>query len=233
MANSLKNHLKNLVKSIFLPGLRSPCLLEYFGQKGGYWIRPFDSQPDKRFLVVSAGVGGDIDFELGLASAYPGLIDIDLLDPSPVALQTWRCLSETVPPSIKFIPAALASYTGEIAMERQDEAGDFYQLKRSISSSNIIAPCVSLAALLDEHQVGKIDLLKIDIEGFEYEVLRSFLSSRIPVDQIVVEFHDWMLGPLWRLKTFLIVRGLLRKGFVLVHRCHNDYTFLRRILLDG
>ena len=36
-----------------------------------------------------------------------------------------------------------------------------------------------------------IDLLKIDIEGFEYEVLEDCLEDRIPIKQICVEFHDF------------------------------------------
>lgn len=233
VADSAKNYLRNLIKSVFLPGLRSPCQLKFFGNKVGYWIRELEFQPDSPLIVVSAGVGFDIDFELELAAEYSDFISIDLLDPSPVAQQTWRSLSDKVPSSIKYIPAALASHTGQISMAQQGSTPDLYQLSQANSFSGIVAPCVSLVTLLEQHQANKIDLLKIDIEGFEYEVLRALLSSRIPVDQIVVEFHDWMLGPFWRLQTFLIVRGLLRQGYVLVHRCHNDYTFLRRNLLDG
>ena len=34
-----------------------------------------------------------------------------------------------------------------------------------------------------------IDLLKMDIEGAEYDVLADLLTQRIPVKQILVEFH--------------------------------------------
>lgn len=35
----------------------------------------------------------------------------------------------------------------------------------------------------------RIDLLKMDIEGAEYSVLRDFLSSGVRVGQLLVEFH--------------------------------------------
>ncbi len=34
-----------------------------------------------------------------------------------------------------------------------------------------------------------IDLLKMDIEGAEYDVLAEILTQRIPVKQLLVEFH--------------------------------------------
>jgi len=34
-----------------------------------------------------------------------------------------------------------------------------------------------------------IDLLKMDIEGAEYDVLADMISQRIPVKQLLVEFH--------------------------------------------
>jgi len=36
---------------------------------------------------------------------------------------------------------------------------------------------------------ASIDLLKMDIEGAEYDVLADMISQRIPVKQLLVEFH--------------------------------------------
>jgi len=36
---------------------------------------------------------------------------------------------------------------------------------------------------------SRIDVLKMDIEGAEYEVLEDVVRDRIPVNQILVEFH--------------------------------------------
>ena len=34
-----------------------------------------------------------------------------------------------------------------------------------------------------------IDLLKVDIEGAEYEVIEDFLASQVDVKQVLIEFH--------------------------------------------
>ena len=36
----------------------------------------------------------------------------------------------------------------------------------------------------------KIDILKMDIEGSEFNVLESIFLSNIEIDQILIEFHD-------------------------------------------
>ncbi len=36
----------------------------------------------------------------------------------------------------------------------------------------------------------QIDVLKMDIEGSEYNVIDSIVNSEIPVNQILIEFHD-------------------------------------------
>ena len=52
-------------------------------------------------------------------------------------------------------------------------------------------PCTSIVQEMEMNGHDSIDLLKIDIEGFEYEVLQSCLEERIPIKQICVEFHDF------------------------------------------
>ena len=37
---------------------------------------------------------------------------------------------------------------------------------------------------------NKIDIIKMDIEGAEYEILDSILDSSIKVDQFLIEFHE-------------------------------------------
>jgi Methyltransferase FkbM domain len=72
-----------------------------------------------------------------------------------------------------------------------------------------------------------IDLLKIDIEGFEYEVLESCLAERIPIKQICVEFHDFF-PDIPKIKTTNMIRALQFHGFDLIHRHRHDHTFLKR-----
>ena len=40
-----------------------------------------------------------------------------------------------------------------------------------------------------------IDVLKMDIEGAEYEVIETIIKSPVTIDQILVEFHDRNFDP--------------------------------------
>lgn len=42
---------------------------------------------------------------------------------------------------------------------------------------------------MEELGHSKIDLLKMDIEGSEYEVIQNILDERLEITQILIEFH--------------------------------------------
>ncbi|MEL6142384.1 MAG: FkbM family methyltransferase, partial [Bacteroidota bacterium] len=70
----------------------------------------------------------------------------------------------------------------------------------------------TLASLMSIYKHQSIDLLKMDIEGAEYEVIPEILTSDIKVSQILVEFHHRMVEG-GRQKTKKIVRLLRQHGY--------------------
>jgi hypothetical protein len=59
---------------------------------------------------------------------------------------------------------------------------------------------------------GRIDLLKMDIEGAEYGVIEDIIKSRIPIAQILVEFHHQYL-PNGKRKTEESLHLLRENGY--------------------
>jgi FkbM family methyltransferase len=169
-------------------------------------------------VVYSGGVGEDITFEQELIRRFG--VKIHIFDPSPVAAST-IALANT--DHLLFKPIGLAASTmanfsigGGTASSAWLKAGGGESL-----------PCTSLAREMELHGHDFIDLLKIDIEGFEYEVLESCLSQHIPIHQICVEFHDFF-PEIPKTKTRKMIRALESHGFDLIHRHRHDHTFLRR-----
>jgi hypothetical protein len=79
---------------------------------------------------------------------------------------------------------------------------------------------------MTENNHGKIDLLKLDIEGFEYEVIDSFLNDKIEVNQICVEFHHFYKD-INKRKTKKTIRKLLNAGYKIIHKEMLNFTFLK------
>jgi FkbM family methyltransferase len=76
-------------------------------------------------------------------------------------------------------------------------------------------PVVTLADLLDSHRVNKVDLLKIDVEGFEPQVLEgagAWLGPRI--ERIIMEVS---IGRLNLEGGLDLIRTLAHKGYVLTN----------------
>jgi FkbM family methyltransferase len=170
-------------------------------------------------VIYSGGVGEDITFEQELVRRFG--VKIHIFDPSPVAANT-IALANT--DHLLFKPIGLAASTTANFTIGGGTASSTW-LKAGGSDS---LPCTSLAREMELHGHDFIDLLKIDIEGFEYEVLESCLSQHIPIRQICVEFHDFF-PEIPKAKTAKMIHALRSHGFDLIHRHRHDHTFLRRV----
>ena len=74
----------------------------------------------------------------------------------------------------------------------------------------------------------QIDLLKIDIEGAEYEVLEGLLESPIKPGQLLVEFHHRFPG-IGVERTAEIIRKLRKAGYKIfaISETGREVSFLR------
>ena len=80
---------------------------------------------------------------------------------------------------------------------------------------------------MKENGHTRIDLLKLDIEGAEFPVVDEILRKRIPVRQLLVEFHDGLL-PGFRLRdSLLALVRLTARGYKLIARVGTTNSFIR------
>jgi FkbM family methyltransferase len=180
-------------------------------------------------FIVSAGAGTDISFELALLERFG--CTVVLLDPSTPGLRCYESLNPT-PPRLHYLPFGLASSAGKRLLYPPDENADTTSWTITGNSKGHAIDCLDLTAVLHRFQRDSIDLLKIDIEGFEYEVLDGMLKSGIYPRQICVEIHQ---GHLFMNRTrrdrWKLIFKLLSSGYGLVHHHHSDHLFVRRSLL--
>lgn len=145
----------------------------------------------ERPVVFSAGVGEFIDFDLALLEHHD--VRLFLIDPTPSS----KRYIETVdlPPNATFHALAIADRDGEIEMF-SDNLEEDLEVTPSISSRNqgfgsksLHVPCRRIKTLMEEHRIGNLDVLKLDIEGAAIAALRDTLAEGIHPTQIAAEFE--------------------------------------------
>lgn len=176
----------------------------------------------KEPLIYSGGVGKDISFELELIKRYNA--KIFLFDPSPTGIETMKKIKNK---NIHFYPIGLARYSKKETFGEPDnkEEGSY-----RFSKNGMLYPCTSLSDFMKKQNHKKIDLLKIDIEGFEYGVIEDIYRNKIYIEQIVLEFHGWMKNA-FKKQEIIAKKKLKKMGYKLAYKRNDDYTYVLNKLL--
>lgn len=174
-------------------------------------------------VVYSAGVGDDISFEKELIRQFG--CHVILLDPSPTGIATMDRAENRIS-KLHFEPIGLTDSDGTFSFEAPDNDQEGSYRIAASSGSNYNLRCSSLPTLMHQHGHDHIDLLKIDIEGAEYDVLEQICTQKLAVKQICVEFHHSLAPGIRRAQTVGTIIKLLLSGYRLIHRKDWDHTFI-------
>lgn len=168
-----------------LQGRQTRCAREWLGSEGARWcICP--RHLGTKSIVYSFGIGDDISFDLALIQKFG--VTVHAFDPTPRAAE-WLAGRE-VPDRFVVHRIGLAAFDGVATFSPpKDERHVSYSTVPRGGDGAVKAPVRRLSTILVELGHRELDLLKVDIEGGEYEVLADILSSEIPIHQILVEFH--------------------------------------------
>lgn len=174
-------------------------------------------------FVISAGAGHDISFELDLVDRTG--CQLILLDPSPTGCNTVANIE--LPKKIAFEPVALSDQTGymKLAKPLNMQEGSW---RVDFDGEGEKMPCTSISEIMERYEQKKLDLLKIDIEGFEYQVLKDIIRRKIPIRQICVEIHQGPEFGKTRWDRWIIIYGLYKLGYRLIYHKGWDHTFIHK-----
>lgn len=193
----------------------------YGGDHG--WVVDY-SKLNSNSVVYSVGVGSNIDFDLALIQELK--LAVYAFDPTPRSIE-WIG-KQSLSKSFKFIPMGLGSNDGEMEFfpPRKESSTHFSPIDRydNLQVETIKAPVKTLKSIAQEFGHQTIDLLKMDIEGAEYDVIDNLEEQEVEINQILIEFHHMYKG-ISLDDTKNAIDKLQKLGFELFHISQRTYEF--------
>ncbi len=176
-------------------------------------------------VIYSVGVGTDISFDLALIKQTGATVHA--FDPTPRSIE-WIG-EQSLPEKFKFYDYGLASFDGNLSffVPRKQASAHYTPVKLEQGQSDsrrFEAPVFSLKTIMKNLGHQRLDLLKLDIEGGEYDVLRDILASQIEVDQLLIEFHHNYRSISFS-KTKEALDSLREYGYRILHISDRTYEF--------
>ena len=213
---------------------RLPRAYQRLGTKyGGWWIdtRIVGDNP----LLIDCGLGEDISFPVAFLKRFGGrVIGIEPNPRSiayvekhcPVGMEVWKnafwhseeTLNFHLPRTQDNLPKGADGVSGSlVATHDYVTGGDAVTVKT-----------VTLKKLLEATGRDRCDVLKIDIEGAEYDVLDRLCDSGEirQVRQLLIEFHHGVTHHDMA-ETQRIAQKIRTSGFKLIHVESRNYIFRR------
>ena len=77
--------------------------------------------------------------------------------------------------------------------------------------------------ILDKHHIKKIDFLNIDIEGGEYDVIKSINLNKYKIQVICIEILEY--NKIQKNNKKKIIRYLKKNNFKKVNKIRENYIF--------
>lgn len=187
---------------------------------GGYGVP--DGVIDSSWTCYCAGTGADISFDLALVERYG--CHVFAYEPAPEAQQYVREASAGVE-GFAFMPVGLAPSDGHVTFYRAADPEHMALSTADLQGTRdaVEAPVRSVPSLMRELGHERVDLLKLAVEGTEYELLESLDLGALGVRLLLVEFTWSQPG-----SAAIDASGRLRAaGYVPIYRNHADVTFIR------
>jgi len=192
----------------------------YGGDHG--WVVD-ESLLNRESVIYSVGVGSNIDFDIELINSFGATVHA--FDPTPRSIEWVK--NQQLPKHFIFHPFGLSAENGHMDFFPPSKASSthFSPIDRYGDTNNIVrAPVKDIDTIASELKHKEIDLLKMDIEGAEYEVIEALPKNRVAINQILIEFHHMYKGvPIS--KTVDAISALNNLGFELFNISQRTYEF--------
>jgi FkbM family methyltransferase len=227
------------------------------GTNYGGWFIPKNISLNRDSVVISGGVGEDVSFDIKIQSKYGCYVYlIDPTEKSVVHYEECKKYYESGK-TYKFKGNIQPDYYTEIENEcpdfekllyinkgiwsHKDELKFFRQHNPDYVSQTVIenffteqydciVPVDSLKNIMEENNIKKIDLMKLNIEGSEIKVLDQMLNDNIFPTFLIISFDLAMKNKDPEDLTGKMIKRLENHDYVIIYDDkHHNLTFERKV----
>ena len=153
---------------------------------GGWVVHEKDLSSES--VVYSFGVGEDASFDMSIIDRFG--LTVFAFDPTPKSIAWVK--SQGLPINFKLHEYGLADFNGFISFNpptNPNHVSHTILERKETNDDSIEVEVKKLKTIMEELEHEKIDLLKMDIEGAEYQVIDELANSDIRPKQLLIEFH--------------------------------------------
>ena len=219
----------------------------YLGTNYGGWSL-IDQPKLKNNIIISAGVGEDISFDVEMINKYD--LKVIFVDPTPRALQHLSIFKNSLgnPKTGSYLNGGLQPIEA-YDLSNITESNFFIVDKALFNTSNQIikffsppnknyvshsisnwqnnfnkksdfieVETISILDIISYYNIENISLIKLDIEGAEIEVINDMLKKKILPNQLLVEFDELHNNSL---------KGYLRATITIFKLLKNGYKLIK------
>lgn len=210
-----------LIENNFMKGIRRYNInFEIHGSEScRYAICPRNISSSS--IVYSFGIGEDVSFDISLINKYG--LKVYAFDPTPKS-KKWIS-KQSLPDRFYFYDLGISDVDGVEKFylpEKKECVSCSSIIKFNNRTVNVKVNKIDTIAAKLKHSY--IDIIKMDIEGSEYKVIKDILKSNIIVKQIVVEFHH-RFNNVGYGKTTDIIKEMKQSGYKLFHVSQSGEEF--------
>lgn len=223
------NKLKYFLLGHFIFKAQINIEKEWLGNSyGGFYINT--DRLNENSIIYSIGIGEDISFDLDVISKFN--CKVFAFDPTPKSISWVKNNVLDYDKSFIFHKYGISAKSGffdfYLPKNPNHVSGSIIQNSNVDISNSIKLEFRTISQVIEELEHNKIDLLKIDIEGEEYEFLKSILIENIDINQIVVEFHPNLIKN-GKTKTKNMIKTLNKSGYKCfgVSSSYSEFSFIK------
>lgn len=159
-------------------------------------------EPDPRYIPPEGGTVLDIGAQVGFfttrVARWVGHGTIYAVEPDPNSFSRLQaCIRDNRLDNVHLIHSAMGARKGTVHLACGSYSSETCVAARP-GNNTVEVPCTTLDSFVESHGISRIDLLKVDTEGYELEILQAGKRLALPrVEVAAIEIHaPRLVGPI-------------------------------------